>query len=81
MMSWPVKHTVGRGNLHLLAKKVSLDLPQLDTIQGSPTSRKKLPPRGMGRADILRNRLSRQNEGKKPGIKVITYCITWPWTI
>lgn len=68
VMSWPVKHTVGRGNLNLLAEQVSL--PQLDNIKRSPGSRNKPPPRGMGRADILRNRLSRQNEAKKPGLKV-----------
>ena len=74
VMTLPVKHTVGRGNLHLLAEQVSL--PQLDTVKRSPGSRSKPPPRGMGRADILRNRLSRQNEvTKRPGGKV-SYCIT-----
>lgn len=73
----PVKHTVGRGNLHLLAEQVSL--PQLDTVKRSPGSRSKPPPRGMGRADILRNRLSRQNEvTKRPGGKVSCNCITCP---
>ena len=67
-MSWPVKHTVGRGNLHKLAERVSL--PQLDSVVRSPGSRSKPPPRGMGRADLLRNRLSRQNEAKRVGFKV-----------
>ena len=68
IMALPVKHTVGRGKLHVLAEQVSI--PQLDTVNRSPGSRSKPPPRGMGRADILRNRLSRQNEAKKPGVKV-----------
>jgi len=75
--SWPVKHTAGRGSLHLLAEQVSL--PQVDAVKRSPGSSNKLPPRGMGRADILRKRLSRQNEARKPGLKVILclHSITW----
>lgn len=67
-MSWPVKHAVGRGNLHLFAERVSL--PALDTVKRSPGSRSNPPPRGMGRADILRSRLNRQTEAKKLGVKV-----------
>ena len=67
-MSWPVNHTIGRGDLRKLAERVSL--PQLDSVIRSPGSRSKPPPRGMGRADLLRNRLNRQNEAKKPGVKV-----------
>lgn len=66
-MNLPVEHSVGRGNLHALAERVSL--PQLDSVARSPGSRSKAPPRGMGRADILRNRLSRQNEAKRAGLK------------
>lgn len=68
VMNLPVEHSVGRGNLHTLAERVSL--PQLDSVARSPGSRSKAPPRGMGRADILRNRLNRQNEAKRAGLKV-----------
>ena len=68
-MVQPVNHSVGRGRLHLLAEKVSM--PQLDMPARSPGSSKVRPPtRGMGRADLLRSRLQRNNEARLPGVKV-----------